>query len=416
MRGVVWLILLAVVAVVAAATLGSDPGLVTIYWGGWRTDLSLNLFILLLLATCFAIVAVIQGVQALVSLPQRAREWRIAQRERSAQAALREALALSFGGRYARALKSARRALEVQSETPTIAADVEFTRLAHLLAAGSLHRLQDRTARDDHLQRVFGTGGGGESESSNANEGARLLAAEWSLDDRNADRALALLAELPAGVARRTQALRLKLQAHRLSRQPLEALRTARLLAKHQAFSSAAALSLLRSLAVEALEAARDGDQLRRAWNAFDGADRRDPLIAARAAVRMTALGNADEARGWLRPLWERLGDFSVEERAALARALVIARAGIGVDWLPLVESALGSHPRDAAIAYAAGAVFAERQLWGKATLLLEPAAADDSLDRSMRRTAWRLLADIAEVQGQNERAAACFREASRVE
>lgn len=414
MRAVIWLILLAVVAVVAAATLGSDPGLVTIYWGGWRTDLSLNLFILLLLATCVAIVAVIQGAQALFSLPQRAREWRVAQRERSAQTALREALALFFGGRYARAHKSAQRALSVQSETPTIAADAEFTRLAHLLAAGSSHRLQDRAARDDHLQRVFGTSSDG--ESSNANEGARLLAAEWSLDDRDAERALALLAELPPGVARRTQALRLKLQAHRLTRQPLEALRTARLLAKHQAFSSAAALSLLRSLAVEALEAARDADQLRRAWNAFDGADRRDPLIAARAAARMTALGNVDEARAWLRPLWERLGEFSVEERAALARALVAAREGIGVDWLPRMESALQGFPRDTAIAYAAGAVFAERQLWGKATRLLEPAATDASLDRSTRRTAWRLLADIAEVQGQSERSAACSREASRVD
>ena len=44
-----------------------------------------------------------------------------------------------------------------------------------------------------------------------------------------------------------TQALRLRLQASRLARQPMEALRTARLLAKHQAFSKVAAQGLLRS-------------------------------------------------------------------------------------------------------------------------------------------------------------------------
>jgi HemY protein len=52
MRGVVWLILLFTVAVVAATTLGSNDGLVSIYWSGWRTDLSLNLFVLLVVGAC----------------------------------------------------------------------------------------------------------------------------------------------------------------------------------------------------------------------------------------------------------------------------------------------------------------------------------------------------------------------------
>lgn len=99
--------------------------------------------------------------------------------------------------------------------------------MARLLAAGSLHRLQDRAGRDELLKQALAssaTGGNGRA----ADEGVRLMAAEWALDDRDAERALALLAELPPGLARRTQALRLKLQAARLARQPLDALRTAR--------------------------------------------------------------------------------------------------------------------------------------------------------------------------------------------
>ncbi len=45
MRGIIWLVLLFVVAVVAATTLGRNDGLVSIYFGNWRTDLSLNLFV-----------------------------------------------------------------------------------------------------------------------------------------------------------------------------------------------------------------------------------------------------------------------------------------------------------------------------------------------------------------------------------
>ena len=70
------------------------------YWGGWRLDLSLNLFLLLLIGTCFLLVAVIQALNSLIGLPRRAREWRVARRDRSGQAALREALAQYFGGRY----------------------------------------------------------------------------------------------------------------------------------------------------------------------------------------------------------------------------------------------------------------------------------------------------------------------------
>ena len=57
------------------------------------------------------------------SLPRRAGEWRLQQRERAAQAALREALAMCFSGRYSRAHKAAQRALLIQSETPSLADD-----------------------------------------------------------------------------------------------------------------------------------------------------------------------------------------------------------------------------------------------------------------------------------------------------
>ena len=96
MRAVIWLLLLFAVAVVAAATLGTNDGLVTIYWGTYRLDASLNLFLLALAGTCSALVSMIQAVNSLTGLPQRAHEWRVARRDRVAQAALRDALAQYF--------------------------------------------------------------------------------------------------------------------------------------------------------------------------------------------------------------------------------------------------------------------------------------------------------------------------------
>ena len=412
MRLVIWIVLLFGVAVVAATALGSNEGLVTFYWSHWRLDMSLNLFVLLLLGTCFTLVTVMQAITALTGLPKRAHAWRTSRRDRTAQAALRDALAQYFGGRYSRAEKSAQRALVIQAATPDLVQDNEFTVLAHLLHAGSAHRLQDRVRRDEQLERALDISSRSAAARS-AEEGARLLAAEWALDDRDAARALTLLADLPPGVARRTHALRLKLQATRLGRQPQEALKTARLLAKHQAFSKQAAQGLLRSLAFESIDAAHDMDQLRRIWTQLDVADRRDAFVAARASLRAVALGTPDEARVWLRPFWEQLSKLAADEREALGEALAAASAGIGSEWLPRLEAAAASFRREGAVAFAVGSALAERQLWGKARVLLEQAAHDVSLDVAVRRRAWLQLAELAENQGDNERTAACYRSAA---
>lgn len=414
MRNVIWLVLLFVVAVVAALTLGDNDGMASFYWAGWRLDLSLNFFLLAALATGFAVVTAVQAVGALVGLPARAREWRALRLERAAQAALREALTEYFSGRYSRAHKAAQRATTLRDEVPVLAQDAEFPVLAHLLAAGSLHRLQDRGRRDEQLQQVFQ--GGRRGATAAVHDGARLLAAEWALDDRDGPRAEALLAELQPGVARRTQALRLKLQASRLQRRPQDALHTARLLANHQAFSKTAAQGLLRSLAVEALEAAHDADQLRRSWQQFDAADQRDPIVAARAARRAAALAVADEGRAWLRPLWDRMETLGADGRAEVALALVDCAAGLGADWLPRVEAAQRAHPTEAAVQAAVGAVLVERQLWGKARRPLEQAAADAQLSTRARRQAWRALARLAEAEGDEARAGHCLRQAAAID
>ena len=410
MRGVIWLVLLFVVAVVSATTLGSNDGLVSLYWSGWRTDLSLNLFVILVLGSCAVLMLAVQALNSLVSLPKRAGQWRALRRERAAEVALRDAQAEYFGARYGRAHKAAQRALLLQRDAPALAGDGQFRMLARLLAAGSLHKLQDRKGREANLRSAL------KSDSGAADEAARLLAAEWALDDRDAPRALEMLDALTPGAARRTQALRLRLQANRMARQPMEALRTARLLANHQAFSPIVAQSLLRSLANETLDAAHDVQQLRRLWGQFDAADRRDPHISCRAAQRAAQLDAAEDGRLWLRPLWDRLAELPREDRDRVSLALIDARSGIGAEWLPRLESAAQSFGHESAVVAAVGMVFAERQLWGKARRLLEQAAAAPSLPSRTRRLAWRQLAQLARQESDEARAVLCERAAAAID
>lgn len=414
MRTVVWLMLLAVAAAVAAAVLGKNDAMVTLFWAPWRVDLSFNLVLVGLLLAMLGLYAALRGLDVLVGLPRRAREWRIAKRERSAQQALREAMVLYFGARYSRAHKAALRALTIRRETPELPADDDLEVLAHTVAAGSMHRLQDRARRDEHLAQAL-AGASGNAAQRAAEEGARLLAVEWAVEDRDAERALELMAGLAPGAARRTHALRLKLQATRLAERPVEALKVARLLAKHQAFTPLAAQGLLRSLAIKALDAARDADQLRRVWQQFELADRRDAFVAARAARALVAFGEAAEARALLKPFWDDMAECQADERAELAVALAEAIAGIGSDWLPRLEAAVAAQPRDALLAHVLGLALVELQLWGKARTQLERCADDASLPARQRRQAWLTLAEMAEREGDEARANACYRKAARI-
>jgi HemY protein len=412
MRGLVWVVVLFVTAVIAATTLGRNDGLVSIFWAGWRTDVSLNLFLLAVLALCLALVTIAHAASRIVSLPRRAREWREQRKGDAAHAALREAMAELANARYGRARKAAQRALALRGDVPALASAHDFAAIGHLLAATGAHRMQDRAARNELLQQALTEsrrGGAGRG----LDDGAQLMAAQWALDDHDAGHALEALSALSPGAARRTQALRLRLQASRAGREPLQALHMARLLTNHQAFSPVVAQGLLRALADEALAQTHDPQQLRRVWQQFDAAERRDPRIASRAARRALDLGAAEQARQWLRPFWDRLGELDRADREAVALTLAEATEGITSDWLPALESAAQAFGHDGAVLAAVGAAYAASGLYGKARRLLEQSAAVTTLPSRARRAAWRRLAQMARTQGDEVRAAQCERMAA---
>ena len=414
MRTVVWAVLLFAVAVVAATTLGTNDGLVSVAWGGWRADLSLNLFVLIILGACFLVMGAVRAVDSLLTLPTRAAEWRALQRERAAQRALREAYLEYDSARYLRAQRAAERVLGFTRGEPPVPEADEISLLALLVLAASLHRLQDREARQRALEQALALTG--RARGRPGAEAALLRAAEWSLEDRDATTAQRLLESLPPGVSRRTHALRLRLQAARLAAQPAEALKTARLLAKHQAFPAAATQGLLRTLCTQVVDAAHDADQLRQAWSTLEAAERRDPLVVAHAVRRAARLGALADGRAWARPVWDRMAELSSEERSALALAFCECIEGIGQDWLAPMEQALSAVPADAAIAVAVGMTFAGRGLWGKAAAPLERSARAAQLPGDVRRRAWRLLAEAARGAGDEARALACQQQASVID
>jgi HemY protein len=415
MRAALWLLALFGVAVAIALFAGNNQGTVTVFWPPYRVDLSLNLVLLLLFAAFVFLHAALGALAALFDLPRQAVRWRAQQKERAIFAALLDAISHLVAGRFIRARKSAEAAL---GQEKSLAAGGErlpnagqVRTLAHLLAAESAQALQDRPARQQHLQMALEQSAARDAQETH--EGALLRAARWSLDDRDPQAAMAWLSELPQGVSRRTVALRMKLKAARLAGQTAEALETARLLAKHRAFSPAAAQSIVRGLAIDLLNGAHDASQLQRAWNSLEAPERAMAELAIHAAQRLTALdGDAQLAREWLLPAWEHQETLGPGLQVKLVAALEDGLESLDGAWLARIESAQRANPRSATLQYLAGMACMKRQLWGKAQQLLTQAALGLQ-DLKLHRKAWRALARLAEERGDAEAAQLAYRRAA---
>lgn len=422
MRAALWLLALFGIAAAVALFAGNNQGTITVFWPPWRVDLSLNLVLLGLAALFVALHLALRGLSALFSLPRQARQWRLQQKERALHASLLDAIAQLLAGRFSRAGKAAQAALAQERALAGLDAKLpqalQVRTMAHLLGAESAHALQDSAARDAHLQQALNeTASGGALLSPETREGAQLRAAHWALHDRDAQTALARLQELPHGAQRRTLALRLRLKAARLDRRTSEALETARLLAKHRAFSATAAHSIIRGLATDLLSEAHDATQLQRAWAELESEEREMPEVAIHAAQRQVALrGDLALARTWLLPVWERMVNDprSLNDglRVKLARVLEAGLDSVDAEWLARIESAQRNNPRDPNLQYLAGMACMKRQLWGKAQQLLTQAGLGLQ-DVGLHRQAWQALARLAEDRGDEAQAAAAWKRAA---
>jgi len=432
MRIALWLISLFAVAVAVALLAGRNTGTVTVFLPPYRVDLSLNL-VLLVLALVLVVTHFAQrALSAMLALPQQAKRWRLLQKERAAYGALLDASANFMAGRFLRARKAAELVIEREkalaqtggaggaggplSHAPSLKA------LAHLLVAEAAHALQDKSTRQTHLALALREGAlGTTTVRQTLQEGSLLRAARWSLDDRDAQASLQWLDQLPQGVSRRTVAMRLRLKATRLAGLPAQALDTALLLAKHRAFSAAATDSIVRGLVMDLLAHTHETDQLKRVWQSLGSAQRLMPELAVHAAQRWLALnGEAEVARYWLLPIWDRFlkspASLSSAQKIQLVhvldQSLSLADAPAEREWLARIESAQLAQPQNAALMYLAGMACMKRQLWGKAQALLSQAAKHLD-DTALRRQAWTALAQLAEQRDDAAGAAAAWKRAA---
>ncbi|MBS3996950.1 MAG: heme biosynthesis protein HemY [Hydrogenophaga sp.] len=423
MRNVFWFLGLAALAVALALLVGNNAATFTLFWPPHRFDVSFNFALFALIAAFVLLHLALRALAALRELPRRAQRWRSLQVERAVVGSVIDALSHQLAGRFVRSQSSAQQALD-QLRSPAVnqwPRRDQLQWLAHLLLAESAQALQNRDRRDQHLQAALApqlTAGAPE-----ARDGVLLRAVRWAIEDRDPHTARARLAELPQGTARRIQALRLRLRVARLGGATTEALETARLLAKHRAFSPAASVSIVRGLALDTLAEAHDLSQLQSVWSRLDAAERQMPELALAAAQRANRLldqdpDGADRAtavrlvREWLQPVWQSVGSLDAGHQRSLVMALEPGLAELDAAWLARLEQTQRQFPSNPYLQYLSGQAYAHRELWGKATQLLVQASHSLTEPVLLRRT-WVALARLAEERDDADAAQAAWKKAA---
>lgn len=373
-----------------------------------------NVFIVLAALAFISLYFAIRFIFNLIHLPERTRRWSLLRGERYSNTKLNEATLQYFAGRYSRSLKNVNKALQFHEKNGQFLnrteGATEFYVLSNLLGAANEHRLGNNENSFNMLQKAILQAK--KSKLGEAPDGLQLLQIEWLINNNKPEQAREAFNKLDPGVANRIAALQLELQIDRIQNQPLSALKTAKLLAKHRAFNDEEAEKIIVESACKLLEATNDTQELQKTWDSLDKKDRKLPAIIAYAARHFAILGDAQSAHNLIESSWNQLNAVAADIKENLLMTLDMTLDSADSSWLNRLEKATQDTPDDPMMVYLAGRLCHIQGMTGKAQSLLEKAARSPNLPILLRQRAWFIIAQQAEKNGELAQANACYKEA----
>lgn len=385
MKYLVWTLLLfgAAVAVVTAA---HNPAYVLLVYPPYRIELSLTLFVVLLLLAFFFGYGLVRLLSAAVHLPEYVRKFRIERTQAKGRKLLDEALAAFFEGRYAAAERASAQAMELG----------DASALHPIIAARSAHELHEYEKRDAYLAA---TGGKSVGDAT-----MRLMATtRFMLDQRDPQAALHALKELrDSGVKGHVGALSLELKARQQAGDWDEVLGVLEQLEKRSAIDVTVAAQVRQQAWLEKLRQQEDLEGLTACLKAIPAEFKRRGRVAATAARALIGHGGC--------PLAQQLlaDSLNAQWDSELVALYGDCQGGDALGQIEQAEKWLNQHRDDAGLLLALGKLCLHQGLWGKAQSYL-----DASLSVAPSAAAHSALGQLAERLGKPEEAAKHYQRAA---
>jgi HemY protein len=392
-KGLAWLLLLTAAAVAVTLLAREGTGYVLIVAGGYRTELSLNFAVVLLLASFLASYLLLRLLAGTLALPARLRVRRKQIRQRRSHRYLVEALTAFFEGGYVNAEKSAARVVKLGEDRA----------LAATVAAYAAERQRLPERRDGYLAGL-------ESLAPAQRRVAELARAEFLLAGDDPRGSLEIVEAMRKSERRPPPAaLRLALKAHQQIGDWADVLTLLPEAQKGNVLDPLAVDQLKRHALAESLRArADDLDGLKRYWKGVSSRDQADPQVAAAAVQAFNRLGERRFAQEIIESSLSR--EWSLELLPLYAEC----PEGDASRQIQRAEGWLREHADDALLLLTLGRLCAHAGLWGKAqsymeaSLSVEPtfsaylalAELNERLDRpEAARDAYRKSLDLALAQ-----------------
>lgn len=390
MRGLFWLLALFAAAAGLALAARVNDGYVLLVFPPWRLEISLNLLLLLLVASFAVLHLLLRALSLALALPKRVSAFREQRSRDKAAATFLDALRLFLEGRYGQSLKRAGEA-----------SAAGYARgLSALLAAKAAHAMRETDKEADWLHRAT-------QDDSAARNAAWMLEAEMQLENRQFDAAAEALRQLHENSGRHIAALRLDLKVQQGRKDWEQVLRLVRQLEKRDALAPELAREIKLKAHRENLRL-RQGDagQLLAYLKALPNSET-TPRLAASVAEALFKLGAHAEAQRIVEAQLEKAeGD---DWNPDLVRLYGESLDGDATARIARAEKWLGQRPQDAGLLLALGRLCLQQRLWGKAQNYLEA-----SLSVEESRDAHLELARLFDQLKRPEEANRHYRESAR--
>lgn len=380
MKTVLWLLALSAVAVGITIAAKYNNGYVLMVAPPYRVEISLNLMVVLLLATILIGYFIVRLIAITMGIPAEVREFRLRRRREKARRMMLDGLKAFFEGRYAKAEKTAAAALELE-ESPRVST------INALVGARSAHELRKYSQRDEFLAKAEGF--------APKEIAVRLITqAELLLDEQHADEALKILNSLRSmGAPLHTAALRLELKAQQLSRNWYAVLDLLKQLEQRNALDKAVIEQLRRHAHIENIRnKVLNPETLKEYWRNMSSADKKDVRVAAAAVRACLSIGDCAAAHQIIEQSLDRQWDSELAELYAECPGNDVIRQ------IERAEAWLKFHPNDGNLLLSLGKLCVHCELWGKAQNYLEA-----SLSVEPSHPAHLALAQLNQKIGQSE-------------
>ena len=386
MKRVVAIVLVISLAVGVAILLRVSDGNMAIVVPPYRIDLSINLAAALALGAFVVAYLLIQAVLHALRLPARVRRFRAQRRRDRSASALRDSLLAMYEGRYGQAERLAER----------IRAEPMLAGVGALIAARAAQAASASQRRDRWLSLA--------EETADTRTAARIVGAEFALDDGRLVEALDAIEAAGSPGRRNVHAQRLALRAYDARQDWPRLLSVLRDLERRDAIPAAQSKGLkIRAYRELFRQRADDSSGVRELLKSLTAADKAEPAIVESAADALVGVGEGARAARLIEPV---LDEQPVPRLVALYARLDAVPVR---DRMRAIEAWINRHGDDPALLAALGALCSAEGLWGKAEEYLR--RADQQGAEPGARIA---LADLLERVGRTDEAAELNRAIAR--